>query len=381
MIVSVFFGLFNTLNSWLKSLNLDWRSELTQARIAETEKLVAKTDSNYFLTTKVLPLLKYVCETPDIDLIKIQQDYLAKYDLDLNIYQFDGKGILEQVAPKKALNQWLMKNIFPYLLEKDTKKIEKGSKDFDKKIEFTFGYGKCLLAIQDNSEIIVNSVSSGEDCFFTWAKRFPKSVLIFGSRLPSQKVIFKEAESKIQKDKDFLYMGKLEDKAETEQEANSIAANQYLSSKSLEYGIYNNQEWYFSANKNGEKYYIAYKISSSVYSRGIIFLRYLFLILIPLLLFLIMRFTVNYNLNLKQLILLIFMASAMIPLGMISTESFENIETYSDIYKNELKSSMEATISNCIHNFDNYITFCSDNLKQLTEPENNIYDFDKISNQ
>ena len=125
MIISVFFGLFNTLNSWLKSLNLDWRTELTQSRKAETEKLVAKTDSNYFLTSKVLPLLKYICEKPDIDLIKIQQDYLAKYDLDLSIYLFDEKGKLVQVAPKKATNQWLMKNIFPYLLEKDIKKIDR----------------------------------------------------------------------------------------------------------------------------------------------------------------------------------------------------------------------------------------------------------------
>lgn len=378
MIISVFFGLFNTLNSWLKSLNLDWRTELTQSRKAETEKLVAKTDSNYFLTSKVLPLLKYICEKPDIDLIKIQQDYLAKYDLDLSIYLFDEKGKLEQVAPKKATNQWLMKNIFPYLLEKDIKKIEKGSKELDKKIEFSFGYGKCLLSIRDNPEIITNSVSSGEDCFYTWAKRAPKSVLIFGNRLPNPEIILKEAKSKIHKDKDFLYMGKISDEAKTEQEVEAFKVNNYFSSKSIEQGIYNNQEWYFSANKNGEKYYTTYKISSSIYSRGIIYLRYLFLIIIPLLLFIIIRFTINFNLNLKQMILLIFMASAMIPLGIISSESFENIETYSDIYINELKSSLEATLANCIQNFDNYITLCSNNLKQITSPKDDIYDFDEI---
>ena len=245
MIISVFYGLFNSINSWLKMNYQEWRTELTESRIAETEKIVANTDKDYFLTEKVLPLLKYICETPNVDLIKIQQEYLNKYDLDLSIYLFDEKGTFIESAPKRAPNQWLMKNIFPYLLEKDYKKIEEGGKLLDKKIEFTFGYGKNLVSIKDKPEIIINIISAGEESFFTWAKRSPKNALIFGNRLPNPNLLLKAVNSKITKDKDFLYYGKLVDKGCTEQELNSIKANKYFSEKSLEYGIYNNQEWYF----------------------------------------------------------------------------------------------------------------------------------------
>ena len=109
MIIAVFFGLFNALNSWLKMNDQELRAELIQNRIAETEKLVANTDQYYFLTDKVLPLLKFICETPDVDIEKIQLDYLNRYDLDLSIFLFDKSGNLEQVVPKRAPNQWLMK--------------------------------------------------------------------------------------------------------------------------------------------------------------------------------------------------------------------------------------------------------------------------------
>ena len=378
MIVSVFFGLFNALNSWLKMNNQELRAELTQTRIAETEKLVANTDQYYFLTDKVLPLLKFICENPNIDLEKLQSDYLTKYDLDLSFYIFDKNGIMEQAVPKRAPNQWLMKNLFPYLVVKDFKEIEKGSQQLNKKIEFTFGYGKDLISLKEKPEVIINSVSSGEECFFTWANRTPKSAFIFGQRLPNSKSILKTMETKTSKDKDFLYEGKIEEKPSTKQEIDSAEANNYFSSKSMEYGVYNNQEWYFASNKNGEKYYTTYKVNSNVYSRCIIYLRILLLILVPLSILIVIKITANYNLNLKQMVLLIFMASAMIPLGTISSESFENIETYSDIYKNEIKSSLESIINNNIQNFENYISLCSNKLKRMTEPKNGVYDFTEI---
>ena len=378
MIISVFYGLYNSLNSWLKLHYQNWRTELTQKRIAETEKLVANTDQQFFVTNKILPLLKIICETPNIDLASIQQDYLNKYDLDISIYLFDTKGNLEQVVPKRAPNQWLMKNLFPYFIEKDLKKIETGCKQLDKKIEFTFGYGKNLISLRDTPEKILYSVSAGQECFFTWANRSPKSVLIFGQRLPSIDKIIKIEEEKCSKNKDLLFAGKITNKFITEKEINSFKASQYLSNKSLDHGIYNNQEWYFSSNKYGEKFYCSYKIASSIYSRGLEYLKFIFIIIIPIFLFVIIKTNNNIDLSLKKMVLLIFLASSMIPIGTISSESFENIETYSEIYKNELKSSLEEIINNCIQNFDNYLAMRSTQLNNIIEPENGIYNFEEI---
>ena len=377
MIVSVLFGLYNTLHSWLKMHYQEWRTELTESRIAETEKLVTDTDQQLFITRKVLPLLKYICETPDVDLIQTQSHYLTEYDLDLSFYLFDKNGNLEQTVPRNAPNQWLLKNLFPYLLEKDFKKIETGSQQLDKKIEFTFGYGKNLISLRDNPEIILNSVSGGQECFFAWSARKNKCIFIFGHRLPSNEIIVNRVCSSVSKNNNLLATGKLLDKARNQQDLIALEANRYLSNKSLDHGIYNNKEWYFSSNKNGEQYYTVYKTASSIYFRAIIFLKYI-IIFISLFIIILLHFSININLNLKHMIILIFLASSMIPIGNLSSESFENIETYSEIYRNELKSSMEEIINNSIRKFENYLTICSNKLRKYTEPKNGVYDFDKI---
>ncbi len=376
MIVSVLFGLYNTLHSWLKMHYQEWRTELTESRIANTEKLVTATDQQLFITRKVLPLLKYICETPDVDLEQTQLYYLTKYDLDLSLYLFDKNGNLEHTVPKNAPNQWLMKNLFPYLLEKDFKKIETGSQQLDKKIEFTFGYGKNLISLRDNPEIIINSVSGDQECFFAWSARKGKSIFIFGHRLPSDEKIVNSVYSYFPKNSNLLSVGKISDKPEKEQDLIALEAKKYLSNKSLDHGIYNNKEWYFSSNKNGKQYYTVYKTASNIYSRAIVFLKYIIFIIL-LIYFIFLRFSININLSLKQMIILIFLASSMIPIGNLSSESFENIETYSEIYKNELKSSMEEIINNSIQNFENYLTLCSNKLKKYTEPQNGVYDLEK----
>lgn len=377
-ILCVFIGIYNALNSWLNLHYKEWRNELTLSRISETEKLVANSDCQYYITSKILPLLKYISEKEDIDLDSIQKHYLNKYDLDFSIFLFNNESILKQVAPHNASNIWLMKNVFPYLIEKDLKKLEHGSKQLDKKIEFTFGYGKNLVSISDSPETVINSVSAGRECFFTWTKRNNKGILIYGNKFPDSNKLLELASQKKPEDKDYIFGGKISDTPQTEQELTAKAADLYFSKKSQEKGIYNNREWYFSTNKKGEKYYTSYKIGSSIYSRGLIYLKVLFVFIIPLLFLLIINIRGNLNLSLKQLVLLIFLASAMIPIGLICSESFESIETYSDIYENELKSSMEEVLGNCIQNLDNYINTCSNKLKALTEPQNSVYDFKEM---
>ena len=378
MIISVFFGLYNTLHSWLKMHYQEWRTQLTEHRVSEAEDFAADADQQLFITSKVLPLLKYICENQNVDLAKTQKYYFEKYDLDLSIYLFDKNGKLEQTAPKNAPNQWLMRNLFPYLIEKDLKKIETGCQQLDKKIEFTFGYGKNLISLREKPETIINSVSGGQECFFVWSARKAKSILIFGQRLPDSEKIINSLDFSRHKINGLLYAGKLSDRTDNEQNNTALSAKKFLSDTSSNNGLFNNQEWYFSSDKNGEIYYLSYKTTTSIYSRGILFLKFIFFIIIPLLFIILFRFSINIDLSLKQMVILIFLASSMIPIGNLSSESFENIETYTEIYQNELKSSMEEIINSSIQNFENYLLLCSEKLKKLTEPQNGIYDFKEI---
>ncbi len=373
MITAVFVGIYNTLNSWLILKNKEYTNELKEERIALTEKLAAESNHQYFVVSKVLPLLKFLCDNDDADLLGIQQDYLKYYDLDLSIYLFDKNGILEKTAPEKAPNQWLIKNLFPYLKENDIEKISYGSRQLDKKIEFSFGYGKNLVSIKDNPEKIINSVNSDKECFFTWTDRENKGVLIFGNRLPDKTKVINLALNKIINTKNLVYAGKLQLNPQTEQEIISDKANKLISQQSLDYGFYDNKEWYFVTDKEGNRYYTSFKILSNVYSRGITFLKVLLILLIILTLFL-TSVSNKIILSLKNVVILLFFASSIIPLATISSINLENIETYSDIYKNELKTAMEAIINKLIQNFDSYKDSCSDKLNDLTSPDNNIYD-------
>lgn len=371
MIVSVFIGIYYTLESWLKSHTKEWRSFLTASRLAETEKLATNSNQQYFIISKILPLLKYICETENVNIEELQQSYLNEYDLDLSIYLFDENGILEKTAPKRAPNQWLMKNLFPYLLEKDIEKINEGKKLLDKKIEFTFGYGKNLISLKENPEIIINSVTSGCECFFSWSKRPQKGVLIFGNRLPNPDKILEKALSITitTTNKDLVFAGKI--KADDKSEQNIIAkkANDYFMQKSVDNGLYNEKEWYFATDKNGDKYYTVYKIATSIYSKSHIFLQLFFAIIIPLALLVIKSISRNSILNLKKMVILIFLASSLIPISAINAVNQESIDAFYNIYVNEIKSSMEEAIRNVIQHFGNYITSSSKKLNDLTSPQ------------
>ena len=205
MVIAIFIGIFNSLNSWLILKDNEYKTEVLENRIDTTEKLTAEANQKYFIICKILPLLKFLCETNNTDIIEIQKDYLKNYDLDISIYLFDNKGNLETTAPQKAPNLWLTKNLFPLLIEPDLNKVSEGSRKLDKKIEFTFGYGKNLVSIRDNPEKIINTVSSGKECFFTWSNRkrirltFPRSerettpttpVIEFGSERYNKGILY-----------------------------------------------------------------------------------------------------------------------------------------------------------------------------------------------
>ncbi|MBP5467727.1 MAG: hypothetical protein J6Z11_00615, partial [Candidatus Riflebacteria bacterium] len=106
--------------------------------MSQTEKLATDADRQYFITRNMLPLLRLICDSQKLDINFIREDYLERYGLDVSIYKFENSKLTE-TAPEQAANKWLMRNLFPALIETNIKKIEAKSKELDKKIEYTFG--------------------------------------------------------------------------------------------------------------------------------------------------------------------------------------------------------------------------------------------------
>ena len=377
MIFSAFAGIYYAISAWLNLSDLELNSEISETRTIQTEKLVAEADTNYFITCRILPLLRFICENPEKDIGELQKQYLEEYDLDLTIYQFGADKKLLKTAPEKATNLWLMKNMFPLLTETDVKKINTSKKELDKKIEFAFGHGKDLVSIKNNPEIIINTVCSGKECFFTWSYRERGGVFIFVARKPNKDKVLEYAISKVKKN-ELIYANKLDETSDCAEAREAREAYAHCKANSLENGIFANKCWHFVTTKNNEKYYTAYKVSNTVYSRGLKYLNFLFFVIIPITFFRIIKASNLTILSLKRMVVLIFIASSIIPLAAIFSTSFESMDAYKKIYKNTLKSSMEEAIGNIMQHFTNYLKLCTNRLMTLTEVKNNNYDFEKM---
>ncbi len=370
MIISVLVGIYLALSSCLNMEDSEWLNNRKEACIMQTEKLAADADREFFITRKILPLLRQICEDPLLDIKATQKNLLSKYDLDISIYKFDKKKLVD-TAPEQASNKWLMRNLFPALTETDIPKIEAKRVELDKKIEFSFGYGKNLISLKNNPEIIIYTVISGKESFAAWTSRGDKGVIILSSGLPDKDKILKEVVNKSTKIQDLKYSGRITAKSVTTEEKLAAVANKFLTRYSLEHGIYNDLEWYFVTTKNNERFYTAYERRNSVYYRCMIFLRIFFILIIFLITIVIINFSNNSMLSLKKFVTLIFIASSILPLTITGTTSLESIDTLTNIHKNELRSSMEEAIGNIIQKFGTYLNNCSDTLNELTNPPQN----------
>ena len=367
MIISVLVGIYLALSSCLSMQDSEWINNRKEQCIIQTEELATDADRQFFITRKILPLLRKICEDPNLDLKATQKNFLDKYDLDLSIYKFDKK-ILVETAPEQAGNKWLMKNLFPALIETDIPKIEAKRAELDKKIEFTFGYGKNLTSLKNNPEIIINTVISGKEAFAAWTSRKDKGVIILSSGLPNNNKILEETLIRLPKIQDQKYSGRIVENCITKEQKLATVANKYLTRYSLDHGVFNDLDWFFVTTKNNERYYTAYELRNSIYYRCLIFIRVFFIIIIFIIIIVILNYSNNSMLSLKKFVTLIFIASSILPLTITGTTSLESIDTLTNIHKNELRSSMEEAIGNIIQKFGTYLNNCSTNLNELTKP-------------
>ncbi len=372
MIISVLIGIYLALNSWLKIEDDEWVTNRQERRMSQTEKLATNADRQYFITRNMLPLLRLICESQEFDINFIREEYLERYGLDVSIYKFENSKLTE-TAPEQAANKWLMRNLFPALIETDIKKIEAKSKELDKKIEYTFGYGKNLVSIRNNPEIVINTVIQGKESFAVWANRSEKGVIILSNGLPDNDKILKEIKGQELKLDNPVMSGRINNKDSSNEHKEVRTVYRMFFYNSINHGIYNDKDWYFVRTKNNEVFFAAYKLSNSVYFRGLVFLKILFVIVILLTVFVICKYSRDSILSLKKFVTLIFLASSILPLTITGTTSLESVATLTNIHKNELRSAMEEAIGNTIQKFGNYLNNCSSSLLELTEPPNGAF--------
>lgn len=366
MLAAIFLSLFFGLESYTAGRREAFHTELLSARRLIVEDVAAKTDPQAFITNQILPLLRLYSELPQTDLEKVRRDYLEKKGLDLTFFLFDHNGNLVKSAPERAGNVWLMRNLFAALREKDNRKVSLLRKSLDKKIEFSFGYGKDLNSIRENPETIISTAFDDKTGLIAWTSRPKGGLIVTSQNLPTDHTIFKLQAKRIRALHGLQKIGTLEQNYRNNKTPPAIARN-YLNSLGSDSGSFAGRFWVFINSSTARTIFAAFADPTDPYIRTLHLGRLLLACLASALFFLLSSAGAHTTLSLKKLVITMFFASSLIPLSGIAFTSLENIEVYKQIHINKVRAAKEETLGNIVQNFNKYTASCSTTLMQLTQ--------------
>jgi HAMP domain-containing protein len=364
MLVAIFLSIFFGAETWFKRKISQKQTELENARREILARIVARTESEIFLTRKILPQLRIICEnkkTPQ----QVRSEFLTKYNIDLSLYFFNDKNRLLSSSPKRAPHLWLMKNLYPALAEKNRKKLPQYAKKLDKKIQFAFGYGKDLTSIKENPEQIIETTFDDKTGFIAWTAREKNGVIVYCSEKPHQNQIFVKEMQHFARahglEKAGIYQKSLS------KPGHSLVERAYksLTESRKDSGLFSDKFWFFIKSLSGKIYFASFSLKKDPLLRLLHISR---LLLATLALATLFFFLFSSSaLSLKFLLTSMFFASSLIPLGGIAVTTIDNIEVFEQIEANKIKAAQEETLGNIAQNFSAYLASCSATLMRLTE--------------
>lgn len=366
MLAAIFLSLFFGLESYTAGRKEALHTELLNARRLIVEDIAAQTDPVAYKTNQILPLLRLYSESPQADLQKVRRDFLEKKGLDLTFYQFDHNGNLIKSAPEKASNIWLMRNLFAALREKNIRKVSQLRKSLDKKIEFSFGYGKDLNSIRENPETIISTAFDDKTGLIAWTSRARGGLIITSQNLPSDHTIFKLQANSIKALHGLQKVGTLDQNYRNNKTPAAIA-RKFLNSIGADSGSFSGHFWVFINTSTARTIFAAFTDRQDSFVRILHLGRLLLACLAGCLFFLLSLAGAETTLSLKKLVITMFFASSLIPLSGIAFTSLENIEVYKQIHINKVRAAKEETLGNIVQNFNKYTASCSTTLMQLTQ--------------
>ncbi len=370
MLAAIFVALSFGLESWINNLiKLSHESVIRQRRFL-SNKIAAQTEAKQYTIRNTLPLLPPLAAKHNLDLHAIREDYRNKRGLDLNLYQFDSLGNLVQTAPAPAPNLWLMRNLYAAFKEKNVQNVSKMRKGLDKKVEFSFGFGKDLNSIRDYPETIIETTFNDQNGFIAWTCRAEGGVIITCSQQPDEKAVFSQIHDQIKAEKDLKLIGLLDtDQTRTGQLAAEAKKN--LDRNSSDSGEFGNHYWVFAATAAGKTIYTAFSPIPAPYQKLLNMGRLILACCLAAILIFFLTARAQAILSLKRLVISLFFASSFVPLSAIAFTSIENIDVYRQIHTNKLRAAKEETLRNIIQNFSSHASDMSQKLMAMTSDPGN----------
>ncbi len=364
MLVAIFLSTLLGIESWFSGKIEHRKTTILDFQKQVLKKIAAKTEPEIFLSRKILPLLKTQLEHPE-RLKQTRDFFFLKYGIDLNFYTFDKKARLKQSAPKRAPNIWLMKNLFPALIEKDGKKIKALGKKLDRKIQFSFGFGKDLISLKKNEERLIETSFDQKTGFFTWTNRKNGGLIIYCPEIPKAKAIFRQTLLGSKKPEGLISAGHLNPDHHKQSFGLPERAFSQIAKTGEESIRFAGYDWAFTKTASGNILFTCFKIGKNNYLHALHITRLICLIMgiCSLCYF---GFS-SKPLQLKTLLITMFFASSMIPLSGIAITTIDNLDVYREIQTNKIRAGQEEALGNIAQNFSAYLASSSLTLMKLTE--------------
>lgn len=369
MLVAIFLAMVFGAESLLNGRREAFASERLNRRQAVVAELAAQVEPRLYLNRTILPLLPLYGENRQnigsTDLVAVQMHYLQHKGLDLAFYQFDKSGALIQTAPARAPNLWLMRNLFPALRETDLKKLSQHRRNLDKKIEFAFGYGKDLNSIRENPETLINTTFNDQNGVIAWTSRPNGGLIVVCQKIPHDNSVFKMQTRNLKRREGLTRVGLLNQDYTLD---HSLAARaiKHLGQRSSDYGNFAGRFWSFTNLRSAKTVFAAFKIEPNPYERVQQMARLLFLALAVALVLLITIAGNESTISLKKLVISMFFASSLLPLSGIAFSVLDNLDVFTQIHINKVRSAKEETLGNIVQNYSRYIASCSASLLTMT---------------
>jgi HAMP domain-containing protein len=365
MLVAIFLAMVFGAESLLNGRREAFASELLSRRQVVVAELAARVEPQLYLARSILPLLRLYSENGKADLLAVRQAYLQEKGLDLAFYQFDNRGTLLQTAPAGAPNQWLMRNLFAAMRETDLKKMPQHRRSLDKKLEFAFGYGKDLNSILENPESLISTVFSGNNGIITWSSRPEGGLIVVCQQLPTDADIFRTQLRDFKKLEGLQQVGLLNQNYSDDQSLGALAKKN-LGASAVDGGSFAGRFWTFVSLRSAKTIFAAFSEHANPYIRIQQMTRLLFLALAAALTLLILIAGQSSTISLKKLVISMFFASSLLPLSGIALTAIDNLDVYTRIHTNKVRSAKEETLRNVVQNFNRYLASCSNSLLKMT---------------
>ncbi len=366
MTICVCISIFWSVDFWLSNHSSVREQLVRTSRMKVAETIAADSDPDFNINRCLLPFLRFYNQTHQIDPGKAASDIFNETGVNVALYLFDSAGKLSRTFPEKAENTWLIRNLYNSLIESDQQKILELSKSLDKKIEFSFGYGKGLNFIRDNSERIIKTVYRNVPGILAWTSNSKGGLIVTSKTFPDRQQILQR---KYGNSGDIKKLGILSPAFHFENRLSGIARRALLN-KSSDSGEYAGFDWYFINTITDETIYVAFAgLQNNRHRAGL--LKFVVICLSSFLILLLFNTSRERALSLERLIVLLFFTSSFIPLASITSFWFESLNVSKEIFLNKLKSGKEEVAENMILGYSDFLTDCSANLLETTKMPGN----------